>query len=85
MKYIILAALSISVVNAQSGRQYGPGRIWWEAGKGGALALQEEYDDPTGLFTRMYGTVQAHSGALTAVLTKTLAVLADVFTVIVGP
>ncbi len=49
MKYIIFAALSISVVNAQSGRQYGPGRIWWEAGKGGALALQEEYDDPTGL------------------------------------
>ncbi len=36
------------VVSAQSGRSYGPGHIWWEAGQGGALPWEETYDNPDG-------------------------------------
>src|SRR5215472_9830316 len=28
--------------------QYGPGRTWWEAGRGGVLPWEETYDDPDG-------------------------------------
>ena len=28
--------------------QYGPGRIWWDAGRGGILTWDEAYDDPDG-------------------------------------
>lgn len=28
--------------------QYGPGRVWWEAGRGGVLPWEETYDDPDG-------------------------------------
>jgi len=46
-------ALAIALVTApnagaQSGRSYGPGHIWWEAGQGGALPWEETYDNPDG-------------------------------------
>jgi cytochrome c peroxidase len=28
--------------------QYGPGRVWWDAGRGGVLPWEESYDDPDG-------------------------------------
>jgi len=47
-----LAALALAgVLCAQSGRSYGPGRIWWEAGQGGLLPWEEAYDNPDGLVT----------------------------------
>jgi len=36
---------------AQSGRSYGPGRVWWDAGQGGALPWEESYDNPDGQVT----------------------------------
>jgi hypothetical protein len=36
---------------AQSGRSYGPGRIWWDAGQGGSLPWEESYDNPDGQVT----------------------------------
>ena len=41
-------ALSVLTLSAQSGRSYGPGRIWWDAGQGGALPWEETYDNPDG-------------------------------------
>jgi cytochrome c553 len=55
MKIRILAlaaigvAASVAVLSGQSGRSYGPGHTWWDAGQGGILPWQEEYDDPSGL------------------------------------
>jgi len=47
-----VAALAwVTALSAQSGRSYGPGRIWWEAGQGGLLPWEESYDNPDGLVT----------------------------------
>jgi len=43
-----IAVMSTRMVSAQSGRSYGPGQIWWEAGQGGALPWEETYDNPDG-------------------------------------
>jgi cytochrome c peroxidase len=40
--------LSALILSAQSGRSYGPGRVWWDAGQGGALPWEETYDNPDG-------------------------------------
>src|SRR6266700_786751 len=51
---IFLAAATLTATNqaaAQSGRSYGPGRIWWDAGQGGALPWDETYDNPDGQVT----------------------------------
>jgi hypothetical protein len=38
-----------AILVAQSRRSYGPGRIWWEAGRGIIFPLEEDYDDADGL------------------------------------
>ncbi len=44
------AALAfVAIVHAQSGRSYGPSRVWWESGQGGILPWEEDYDDPEGI------------------------------------
>lgn len=45
----LLGVVAISaVLRAQSGRSYGPDRIWWNAGSGDILPWQEEYDNADG-------------------------------------
>ena len=44
---VLVVAISV-VLRAQSGRSYGPDRIWWNAGSGDILPWQEEYDDADG-------------------------------------
>jgi len=47
---ILLFTLCFAAVLAgQSRRSYGPGRVWWEAGRGVVFPLEEDYDDPDGL------------------------------------
>ena len=41
----------IAILTGQSGRSYGPAHVWWDAGQGGNLPLEEEYDDATGQIT----------------------------------
>ncbi|SPF45557.1 conserved exported hypothetical protein [Candidatus Sulfopaludibacter sp. SbA4] len=45
---LAIAVMSTQMATAQSGRSYGPGHIWWEAGQGGALPWEETYDNPDG-------------------------------------
>src|SRR5690242_9183798 len=48
----VLAALaSVVVLSGQGGRSYGPDRVWWDAGRGGNLPWEEDYDDATGQLT----------------------------------
>src|SRR5580704_5064790 len=42
---------SIAAVSGQSGRTYGGSQVWWSAGDGGILPLEEDYDDSTGQIT----------------------------------
>jgi hypothetical protein len=44
----LLALGWVAVLSAQSGRSYGPGRVWWEAGEDGVLPWEESYDNPDG-------------------------------------
>ena len=37
------------ILTAQSRRSYGPDRVWWEAGRGIVLPVEEDYDDADGL------------------------------------
>ena len=39
------------ILSAQSRRSYGPGRVWWEAGRGIVFPLEEDYDDADGLIS----------------------------------
>src|SRR3989442_524281 len=43
-----LILMPAAALSAQSGRSYGPGRIWWDAGKGDVLPWKETYDNPDG-------------------------------------
>ena len=45
---IVLLGLT-AVASAQSGRSYGPGRTWWDAGSGAVMPWEESYDNPDGL------------------------------------
>jgi hypothetical protein len=38
-----------ALVIAQSGRSYGPGRLWWEANQSGLLPWTEDYDNAEGM------------------------------------
>jgi hypothetical protein len=49
-------------LNGQSARSYGTAHVWWDAGKGGILPLQEEYDDPTGLVGIVNAKGFVHAG-----------------------
>jgi hypothetical protein len=40
--------ISAAVLSAQSGKSYGPGRIWWDAGQADVLPWDEDYDNPDG-------------------------------------
>jgi hypothetical protein len=42
---------SFAALSGQSGRTYGGSQVWWSAGDGGILPLEEDYDDPTGQIT----------------------------------
>ena len=46
---VLIALCFAAILAAQSRRSYGPGRIWWEAGRGIIFPLEEDYDDPDGL------------------------------------
>src|SRR5438874_689830 len=51
-RIVAVAALTCALAaHAQSGRSYGPGRIWWDAGQGGVLPWEETYDNPDGQVT----------------------------------
>jgi hypothetical protein len=52
---------SIAVVTAQSGRSYGGNQVWWNAGDGGILPWEEDYDDPTGQLTILNTTGFIHT------------------------
>ena len=46
---MLLAVAGVTAaLRAQSGRSYGPDRIWWTAGSGDILPWQEDYDDADG-------------------------------------
>jgi mono/diheme cytochrome c family protein len=48
---ILFAVCLAAALVAQSRRSYGPGRVWWEAGRGVVFPIQEDYDDADGLVT----------------------------------
>jgi cytochrome c peroxidase len=45
----LFVLLFAAILVAQSRRSYGPGRVWWEAGRGIIFPVQEDYDDADGL------------------------------------
>ena len=45
----LFVPLFAAILVGQSRRSYGPGRIWWEAGRGIIFPVQEDYDDTDGL------------------------------------
>src|SRR5271169_3970435 len=45
---VTLALAGVFVLSGQSGRSYGPGRVWWDAGQDGVLPWEESYDNPDG-------------------------------------
>jgi hypothetical protein len=45
---LVLVVGISAALHAQSGRSYGPDRIWWNAGSGDILPWQEEYDNADG-------------------------------------
>lgn len=45
---LVLVVGVSAALRAQSGRSYGPDRIWWNAGSGDILPWQEEYDNADG-------------------------------------
>jgi cytochrome c peroxidase len=49
MKTLLIALCLAAALAAQSRRSYGPGRVWWEAGRGVVFPLEEDYDNPDGL------------------------------------
>jgi hypothetical protein len=53
-----LAALA-SISSGQ--RTYGERHVWWDAGDGGILPVEEEYDDPTGQITILNTTGFIHT------------------------
>lgn len=49
MKHTLPIAGTVLLLGAAAlTAQYGPGRIWWDAGRGGILPWDETYDDPDG-------------------------------------
>ena len=46
---------------AQSGRSYGPGQIWWDAGHHGILPWEETYDNPDGQLSILNKTGAIHT------------------------
>jgi hypothetical protein len=52
---------SVVVLSGQSGRSYGPAHTRWDAGLGGYLAWEEDYDNPTGQITILNRTGLIHA------------------------
>ena len=48
---VIALLAPIAILTGQGGRSYGPAHVWWDAGQGGNLPLEEDYDDATGQIT----------------------------------
>jgi hypothetical protein len=57
--------LSTALLQAQSARFCGPGHIWWEAGQGGNLPWEEQYDTPEGILGIVNGRGAVHTGGHT--------------------
>jgi len=59
----VIAVLgSVAVLSGQGGRSYGPAHVWWDAGQGGSLPWEEDYDNPTGQITILNTTGLIHTG-----------------------
>jgi hypothetical protein len=61
MKKIGLVLASVAVLSGQGGRSYGPDRVWWDAGQGGNLPWEEDYDNPTGQISILNTTGLVHT------------------------
>src|SRR5258708_1099690 len=46
---------SAACLAAQSGRSYGSGPSWWDAGRGGILSWEDTWDNPDGQVTVVKG------------------------------
>jgi hypothetical protein len=57
----LVMLVSAAALSAQSGRSYGPGRIWWSAGQGGVLPWEEIYDNPDGQLSVLNRTGAVHT------------------------
>jgi hypothetical protein len=55
------ALLSVAVLSGQGGRSYGPAHVWWDAGEGGNLPWEEDYDNPTGQITILNTAGMVHT------------------------
>ena len=53
---VLIMIASAAFVCAQGGRSYGPDHIWWDAGHGGVLPWDEDYDNPEGMATIVNST-----------------------------
>ncbi len=47
----IAALASVAALTGQGSRTYGESHVWWDAGDGGILPVEEDYDDPSGQIT----------------------------------
>jgi len=52
---------SVAVLSGQGGRAYGPDRVWWDAGQGGNLPWEEDYDNATGQIAILNTTGLIHT------------------------
>src|SRR5690242_15204483 len=58
---LAMSILSAVALSAQSGRSYGPGQIWWDAGHHGILPWEETYDNPDGQLSILNKTGAIHT------------------------
>ena len=58
---LAMAILSAVALSAQSGRSYGPGQLWWDAGRPGILPWEETYDNPDGQLSILNKTGAIHT------------------------
>ena len=52
---------SVAVLSGQGGRSYGPAHVWWDAGQGGNLPWEEEYDNAGGQLSILNTTGLVHT------------------------
>jgi hypothetical protein len=58
---VIGVLASVAVLSGQGGRSYGPDRVWWDAGQGGNLPWEEDYDNATGRISILNTTGLIHT------------------------
>ncbi len=52
---------TVAVLSGQGGRSYGPAHVWWDAGQGGNLPWEEDYDDAAGQLSILNTTGLVHT------------------------